>query len=73
MLAEFVPKGRAVKLLKLSKLAVQAGATQGKREDQFMKVCLQKLLKTHIEKMSDFGLVQKLLKINPVKDFLRIC
>jgi hypothetical protein len=38
-----------------------------------MKVSLQKLLKTHVEKMSAFSLVQKLMKTNVLIVFLRIC
>ena len=38
-----------------------------------LKVCLQKLLKTHVEKMSTFRPEQKLLKTKPVKVFLKLC
>jgi len=44
-----------------------------KKGDRFLGVCLQKLLKTHVEKMSVFVLVQKLL-INKIdRDFLKAC
>jgi len=33
-----------------------------KKGNAFLKVCLQKLLKTHVEKMSAFWFEQKLLK-----------
>jgi hypothetical protein len=38
-----------------------------------MKVSLQKLMKTNVEKMSAFSLVQKLMKTNVLIAFLRIC
>ena len=44
-----------------------------KKKGAKIKESLQKLLKTHIEKMSSFGSVQKLLKTKLVKDFLRLC
>ena len=37
-----------------------------------LKVSLQKLLKTNVEKMSAFGPEQKLLKTKPVKVFLKL-
>ena len=43
-----------------------------KKRGSNLKVSLQKLLKTHVEKMSTFGSVQKLLKTKPVKVFLRL-
>ena len=46
---------------------------RGKKGNSILEVCLQKLLKTHVEIMSDFSLVQKLLKRKVVKDFLKVC
>ena len=39
----------------------------GKKGGLNLKVCLQKLMKTHIEKMSTFGPEQKLLKTQRLK------
>ena len=44
-----------------------------KKRDHFLKVCLQKLLKIHIEKMSDSSLLEKLLIIKLVINFLKVC
>ena len=38
-----------------------------KKRGSNLKVSLQKLLKTHVEKMSTFGPVQKLLKTSKLK------
>jgi hypothetical protein len=43
-----------------------------KKRGSNLKVSLQKLLKTHVEKMSTFGSVQKLLKTKQVMVFLRL-
>ena len=44
-----------------------------KKRGSNLKLSLQKLLKTHVEKMSTFGPEQKLLKTKQVKVFLRLC
>jgi len=62
-----------IKPLNLNSLAVRFGAKLGKKGDSILKVCLQKLLKTHVEKMSFLGSEQKLLKNKLVKNFLKVC
>jgi hypothetical protein len=44
-----------------------------KKKDQNFEVSLQKLLKTHVEKMSTFESVQKLLITKVFKVFLKVC
>jgi hypothetical protein len=46
--------------------------SRGKKGGLNLKVSLQKLLKTHIEKMSTFEPEQKLLKTQQVKVFLKL-
>jgi hypothetical protein len=43
-----------------------------KKRGSNLKASLQKLLKTHVEKMSTFGSEQKLLKTKQVKVFLKL-
>ena len=62
-----------IKSLKLNRLAVRVLGGLRKKGDSILKVRLQKLLKTHIEKMSLFGSEQKLLKNKLVKNFLKVC
>jgi len=61
------------KLLIQSTLSLSFGRRQEKKGNQKMKVCLQKLLKTHGEKMSDFCSEQKLLKNKQLIIFLKVC
>ena len=44
-----------------------------KKGDLNLKVSEQKLLKTNLEKMSDFELLQKLFKTKLLKKFLKVC
>ena len=62
-----------IKSLKLNRLAVRVLGGLRKKGDSILKVRLQKLLKTHIEKMSLLGSEQKLLKNKLVKNFLKVC
>jgi len=62
-----------IKPLNLNSLAVRFGAKLRKKGDSILKVCLQKLLKTHVEKMSFLESEQKLLKNKLVKNFLKVC
>jgi len=59
--------------LKLNRLAVRVGVKLEEKGESILKVCLQKLLKTHVEKMSLFRNEQKLLKNKLVKNFLKVC
>jgi hypothetical protein len=54
----------------VSWVALDGAAKKGNLK---MKVSLQKLLKTNVERMSASRLVQKLLKKNVVIVFLRMC
>jgi hypothetical protein len=60
--------------MNLNELTLGCGvATPPKKGEEKIKDSLQKLLKTHLEKMSAFGSEQKLLKTQPVRDFLKLC
>jgi hypothetical protein len=48
--------------LKLNDLNLDGGSGAARKGDLKMKVSMQKLLKTNVEKMSLFGSEQKLLK-----------
>jgi hypothetical protein len=62
-----------VKPLKLNELISGRRVPTSKKGAQKFEVSLQKLLKTHIEKMSAFGSEQKLLKTQLFKNFLKVC
>ena len=65
--------GKTVKLLRLNELSFDGRRAARKKRGAKIKDSLQKLLKTHVEKMSAFGSEQKLLKTKPVKNILRLC
>jgi len=59
--------GRVIKPLKLKGLPPQASVGPQKKGESNLKVSQQKLLKTNVEKMSDFVLPQKVLKTSNLK------
>jgi hypothetical protein len=60
-------------MIENGKVSSAGGDEARKKGDQFWKHSEQKLLKTHVVKMSDFDLPEKLLIIKAVKNFLKVC
>ncbi len=57
----------------LNELVLRCRVATPKKGGLIFEVSLQKLLKTHVEKMSTFWSEQKLLKTEQVRDFLKLC
>jgi len=68
-----LPIGRSGQGIEIKQVISSDGRAGRKKRESILRVCLQKLLKTRIEKMSVLGAVQKLMKNKLVKNFLRIC
>ena len=69
-----MPKFRiGFQVIEIKQVNFSLRRSRGKKGGSILKVCLQKLLKTHVEKMSTFRPEQKLLKTKLVKVFLKLC
>jgi hypothetical protein len=59
-------------VIEITQINFSVCRSPGKKRGLNLRVSLQKLLKTHIERMSTFESEQKLLKTKQVKVFLKV-